>query len=131
MASTLTITTDGQVRVNEWPEGDRQLLPHLYAEIETDLVTTINLPDGKTMWADDEALFKREPQINTLAVKLLGTFGELVSYVWGHVVLDGGVDDTGHSLPLTDADVDTLRHTLADLADAPLPELVAPDSVFF
>ena len=56
MARTLTITTDGQVRVNEWPEGDHQLLPHLYAQIETDLVTTITLPDGKTLWADDEAI---------------------------------------------------------------------------
>lgn len=131
MAHTLTITTDGQISVNEWPEGEGQLLPHLYSAIGTDLVTTITLPDGKTMWADDEALLKRDPQVNMLAVKLLGTFGELVSYVWGHVVLDGGVDDAGHSLPLTDAEVDTLRHTLADLADTPLPELVTPEHVFF
>ena len=125
MASTLTITTDGQVRVNEWP-GENQLLAHLYAEIDTHLVTTITLPDGTIMWADDEALLQADPQLNTLAVKLLGTFGELVSYVFGHVVLTGGVDDTGTSLPLTDADTEAIRATLTDLARDPLPQL-APD----
>ena len=125
MARTLTITTDGQVRINDWP-GDGQLLDHLYAEIETDLVTTVPLPDGKTMWADDEALFKPDPQINTLGVKLLGTWGELVNYDYRTVVIDGGVTEEGESIPLTDEEAEALRARLAELALQPLPELVAP-----
>ncbi len=125
MARTLTITTDGQVRINDWP-GDGQLLDHLYAEIKTDLVTTIPLPDGKTMWADDEALFKPDPQINTLGVKLLGTWGELINYVYGTVVIDGGVTEQGESIPLTDEEAEALRARLDELALQRMPELVAP-----
>ncbi|MFZ2481789.1 MAG: hypothetical protein WAW78_14130, partial [Propioniciclava sp.] len=72
------------------------------------------------------ALFKPDPQINTLGVKLLGTWGELVNYVYGTVVIDGGVTEEGESIPLTDEEAEALRARLAELALQPLPELVAP-----
>lgn len=127
MSKSVTITTAGEVRVTEWPTTSEGVLPHLYAEIQTDLVTTIPLTDGRderTMWADDEGLLKADPVINKLANTLLGCYGPLTSYVAGHVVISGGVDAAGESLPLSDDEAEVLVAVLEGLRSEPLPQLV-------
>lgn len=130
MSKSVTVTPAGEIRVTEWPATPRGVLPHLYAEIQTDLVTTIPLPDDRTMWADDEGLYKPDPIVNELANKLLGCYGPLASYVVGIVVISGGVDDDGETLPLSADEANAVVHTLEGLRHEPLPKLVSLASLF-
>lgn len=116
---TLTITTAGQVKVDDWP-GEDALLAHLYAEIGCQLVTPVDLGVYLTMWCDDEGLLADEACINEQATKLAGVFGQLSSYLVGTVVVTARSDAEGHTRPLSPGMVAALRRTLGTLKALPL-----------
>lgn len=119
MARTITITADGTVTTNPWPAG---LLEHLYSEIACRSVEIVDLGDV-TVWYDDEGPYASAPVTNELITKLLGTYGPLVSDIVGTVVLTGGADADGDTLPLDDNQAAELVRCLEQLRHEPMPVL--------
>lgn len=119
---SLTVTTTGEVRISAWPD-DGQLLAHLYREIGCTLVTPIELGRHLTLWCDDEGLMVDQPQVNQLATKLAGAYGDLHSYLVGTVVFTGPSDAEGKTQPLASEAVEVLHRTLELFRLSPMPAL--------
>lgn len=112
---TLTLTTAGEIRVNNWP---LDLLQHAYREIGCSCVTTVALGASLTLWCDDEGLLASAPQANQLATSLCIFHDPLQSVLVGNVVITGGVDAEGDTHPLTPDQVAALLGVLEGLCDA-------------
>lgn len=119
-ASTLTITEDGQTIVSPWPASG--LLQHAYSQIGTDVVGALSL-DDLTMWYDDEGRLADQPQTNELATKLSGQYGPLVCTIVGRVLITGGVDRNGDTLPLDREQLHQLMAVLDQLRVTPMPRI--------
>ena len=103
------------VRVIDWPYPPhttpiaRRTLDVLYREIGCDCIDAtpqVRTPMGPIVcgWSDDVSLLKDQPEFNDRAIAMFRHFGYAVSALAGTIVLTGGADPVGDTLPL-DRDV--------------------------
>lgn len=71
-------------------------------------VQAIGIGDELTLWCNEEGKMMGLPH-NPYAQKLWdNAFGVDTDYIVGNIVLTGGTDDDGHTLGLTDEQIDNL-----------------------
>jgi len=116
--SALLLTTTGDiVEIDLPPETDsstdnRTRLAVMYAVLRCTTVDCIALTTAVDMWVDDEGLYHQPP--NPFATALAHRYGHTWQHLHGPVLLTGGPDDDGNTLPL---DLPKLRAVLTALAD--------------
>lgn len=109
----LTIHPDSTIRQIDLDQDESTSLQILQSEVEG-FVTTLELEpysppaSGLTCWSNDEGLFTHADQPNPIATVLLAFFG-IDSALVGPVVLTGGADDNGDTLPLEKAWIDAVE----------------------
>jgi hypothetical protein len=115
---------DAPLRVIDWPyppHTDRRTLDVLYAEIGCDCIDAtpaVPTPLGTLLgWSDDVSLLKDQPEYNDRAIALFRHFGYQVPALAGNIVLTGGADPVGDTLPLPPALIDWLHAVFAHVAD--------------
>jgi hypothetical protein len=113
---------DTPLRVIDWPyppHSDRRTLDVLYAEIGCDCIDAtpaVSTPMGTLLgWSDDVSLLKDQPEYNDRAIALFRHFGYQVPALAGNIVLTGGADPVGDTLPLPPVLIDWLRIAFAHL----------------
>ncbi len=108
------IKTDGTTEPLELPSGSNECgnrLAAMYQAIGCTAVDVVRVLDavpgrsGVDMWIDDEGLYKDEPEPNKVATLLANGLasGCVTSWITGSVVVTGGADSEGDTLPLTPA----------------------------
>ena len=85
-----------------------QLLQSLYAQIGCRYVEVVQPTDTICLWVDEEGLINRaEPNlVASFLAAALGVFGQVLH---GTVVVTGGGDEAGDTLPLSDRDLRILE----------------------
>jgi len=121
-ALVIPTALDPPVRVIDWPyppHSDRRTLDVLYAEIGCDCIDAtpaVSTPMGTLLgWSDDVSLLKDQPEYNDRAIALFRHFGYQVPALAGNIVLTGGADPVGDTLPLPPVLIDWLRTAFAHL----------------
>jgi hypothetical protein len=112
------------VKVIDWPyppHTGRRTLDILYAEIGCqciDATPTVRTPMGLmvTGWSDDVSLLKDQPEFNDRAIAMFRHFGYDVHALAGNIVLTGGCDPVGDTLPLDENLITWLVEVFASVA---------------
>jgi hypothetical protein len=91
------------------------VLADLYRMIGCRTVDVVALDDDLDMWLDDEGAYTAAP--NAAATAIAQTFGFVWQPYFGTVVITGGADKDGNTLPLTEAGL-RLIQTLSAAAAA-------------
>lgn len=109
----MLITPDYQIEVIELPKGSRKQLELMYSRLNCFAVDVVRLTRTLDMWIDDEGAFTGE--VNPLASDFAASFGFVFQPYFGTVMLTGGVDRSGDTVGLSDAQVTMLKARLTDL----------------
>ena len=114
------------VKVIAWPYGLDSMdsgatLRLLYAEIGCtciDATPQVRTPMGITVcgWSDDVSLLKDQPEYNDRAIAMFRHFGYQVPALAGNIVLTGGADPVGDTLPLDENLITWLVEVFASVA---------------
>jgi hypothetical protein len=114
------------VKVIAWPYGldsrdSGATLRLLYAEIGAtciDATPQIRTPMGAVVcgWSDDVSLLKDQPEYNDRAIAMFRHFGYQVPALAGNIVLTGGADPVGDTLPLDENLITWLVEVFASVA---------------
>ncbi|MFD9047754.1 DUF3846 domain-containing protein [Streptomyces zaomyceticus] len=110
--SALLITPKGEITLVELPADTGERLTAMYSLMRCDSVDVVALTNRLDMWLDDEGLF-RQP-VNRLATLVARRFGWTYQSYHGAVLLTGGANEEGETLPLSE---DKTRALLASLTD--------------
>lgn len=111
----LLLCPDGDLRPIDFPDGVDHL-KIMYEAIGCSSVDVVALTTGIDMWLDDEGMVARE--INLPATLLARRFGWVNQPYFGPVLLTGGADTAGDTLPLSRAKAVALLTALADAMHA-------------
>ncbi|MGR3938429.1 DUF3846 domain-containing protein [Streptomyces sp. BRA346] len=116
--SAFLLTGDGQLVEIDLPtahtEEDREARAAvLRATLRCDRFDVVALTHRWDMWIDDEGQFNHP--VNPFATVLARRFGFVYQDYHGPVLLTGGPDAEGNTMPLLRDQVTALLHTLADL----------------
>lgn len=106
----LTIDVDGTTAVQTWDTTD-DTLPHLQRAVGG-CVDVVALTGDLDMWLNDEGLLIGLP-VNILATGIAALHGLTHQVYVGPVVLTGGADAEGNTLPLTEQQVQLLQAYVA------------------
>ncbi|MFJ6354804.1 DUF3846 domain-containing protein [Streptomyces sp. NPDC092046] len=85
----------------------------MYSVMRCDQVDVVALTDQVDMWLDDNGLYTQP--VNPMATLLARRFGWTYQNYHGPVLLTGGADEEGETLPLDKDKVLAMRATLTDL----------------
>lgn len=108
----LLLTVDGQlVEINIPAESGKQLTV-MYAVLRCRAVDVVAVTDQVDMWIDDEGLYNHP--VNPWATALARRYGWTWQPYHGPVLLTGGADEDGNTVPLS---LDKIRGLLAALGD--------------
>ena len=107
-------------RVIEWEKED-DLLGLLYREIDCRMVEAFTLlPDGTTVWVDEDGNYADNPVENVRAWALAAVAGlHLAGPLMGTAVLTGGPDEDGNATSLSDRLVSTSFHVIMKTVGGP------------
>ncbi|MFI6658051.1 DUF3846 domain-containing protein [Streptomyces sp. NPDC050523] len=108
----LLITPEADIVPIDLPEGDNRLIV-MRAVLRCDRVDVVALTDQLDMWLDDEGLYNHP--VNKLATLLAIRFGFTHQQYHGPVLLTGGADTDGDTVPLTKDKAVALLTSIADL----------------
>ncbi|MFI1532658.1 DUF3846 domain-containing protein [Streptomyces griseus] len=114
----LALYADGTFQMIDWPTT--RTLQTLYTEIGCQNVTAVDMSDDLTMWLDDEGLINGAP-VNVGATALYAAHQEPHQHYHGTVVITGGTDRHGNTLPLTLDQLSTLLVLHLTACDAHIP----------
>jgi len=95
----VTIDTDGTTSRQVWDLSEDSTLAHLQKAVGGH-VDVVALSPWLDMWVNDEGILLGLP-VNPVATRVAATYGPRIPY-FGPVVLTGGPDPEGATLPLTD-----------------------------
>lgn len=109
----LLIGTDGTLTPVGLPADTSARLQTMYDSIGCTSVDVVALTNRIDMWLDDEGLYTQP--INHVATKLAQRFGRTYQPYHGPVLITGGADNEGDTLPLDTDKANALLATLADL----------------
>ncbi|MFE1230285.1 DUF3846 domain-containing protein [Streptomyces sp. NPDC058745] len=108
----LLITPEANVVPVDLPSTSRERLTAMYSVLRCSYVDVVRLTTQLDMWLDDEGLYNHP--VNEAATMLAARFGWTHQAYHGPVLLTGGADEEGNTLPL---DTDKARALLTALAD--------------
>ncbi|MFB9558683.1 DUF3846 domain-containing protein [Streptomyces roseoviridis] len=108
----LLITTDGDLVPVNLPGTSRDRLTAMYSVLRCNYVDVVRLTTQLDMWIDDEGLYNHP--VNPVATLLAQRYGWTYQPYHGPVLLTGGADDNGETIPLN---VDKTKALLTSLAD--------------
>ncbi|THA53268.1 DUF3846 domain-containing protein [Streptomyces sp. A1136] len=108
----LLVTPEAEVIPVDLPADTGERLTAMYSLIHCDNVDVVALTDQLDMWLDDEGLYTQ--RVNPLATLFAGRFGRTYQSYHGPVLLTGGANSEGDTLPLTKDQVLALLASLAD-----------------
>ncbi|MFD0269554.1 DUF3846 domain-containing protein [Streptomyces sp. NPDC127106] len=111
--TALLITPEAEVIPVDLPSDSGDRLTAMYSLMRCDQVDVVALTDQLDMWLDDNGLYTQP--VNPMATLLARRFGRTYQNYHGHVLLTGGADDEGETLPLDRDKVLAVLATLADL----------------
>ncbi|TDU67823.1 DUF3846 domain-containing protein [Streptomyces sp. KS 21] len=111
--SALLITPDAEVIPVDLPADSGDRLTAMYSLMRCDQVDVVALTDQLDMWLDDNGLYTQP--VNPIATLLARRFGRTYQDYHGPVLLTGGADEEGETLPLNKDKVLALLTSLADL----------------
>ncbi|MEW2250425.1 DUF3846 domain-containing protein [Streptomyces sp. NPDC006975] len=109
-ANALALHCDGTLTPVVLPGDATGNLHALRAAIGCDFVDVVTLADDLDMWLDDEGIY-RQPH-NVYATALAQLHGRTWQPYHGTVVLTGGCDENGDTLPLSEELATRLRELL-------------------
>ncbi|MFE6714042.1 DUF3846 domain-containing protein [Streptomyces sp. NPDC057695] len=110
--TSLLITPEAEVIPVNLPADSGDRLTFMYSLMRCNQVDVVALTDQVDMWLDDNGLYTQ--QVNPAATLLARRFGRTYQDYHGPVLLTGGADDEGETLPL---DKDKMLAMLTILAD--------------
>jgi hypothetical protein len=110
----LLITPNGDVVEIDLPADTRSRLTVMYSILRCSAVDCVRPTSAIDMWIDDEGLYNHEDEPNIYATAFLAQFGQVAQMIMGPVLLTGGADEEGDTLPLTR---DQLLAVFTKLAD--------------
>ncbi|MEU0311661.1 DUF3846 domain-containing protein [Streptomyces cyaneofuscatus] len=96
----LRIQADGRFELIDWPQPGGGTLNTLLAAIGCRAVDAVTISTDLTMWVDDEGIVTGLP-VNGGATALYAAHKPPHQTYHGTVVITGGVDSEGDTLPLT------------------------------
>lgn len=111
-APALLVTPEGDVTEVALPATSHERLALMYSALDCSAVQRVCLTDGLIMWVDEDGFANRH--INWIATGLAQRFGQMRHYIYGPVLLTGGADGQGGTLPLTRAKVGALLSAFQD-----------------
>lgn len=111
----LLITPDGDVQEIDLPDGGRARMDLMYKLLETSEYDVVRVTSAIDMWIDGEFLYTaNRERPNPFATAFLTNFGTVTQMICGPVLITGGADAEGETLPLTR---DKLMAILTRLSD--------------
>ncbi|MCT2591136.1 DUF3846 domain-containing protein [Streptomyces sp. N2-109] len=110
----LLLASDGGLQVIDLPASSDDHLIVMRAVLRCQRVDLVALTSHLDMWVDDEFLYNYPDEINPFATLLARRYGFTHQPYHGPVLLTGGADQDGETLPLT---LDRARALLAALHD--------------
>lgn len=114
MSDALLIAPTGDIVQINLPSGTRDQLTVMYSVLRCRNVACVGVSSSIHMWVDDEGLYSHTDEPNFPAVFFLSNFGQVVQPIYGPVLLTGGSDEEGDTLPLSR---DKLAAILSKLED--------------
>lgn len=105
--SALVLDVDQTYRIVPAPTEGRDWLDLFYREIDCQLVDLVRVvengdPEDVSAWVDDEGLLSRQANADgTLLLQLLDRSQQWAQLLHGALVLTGGDDEEGETLPLS------------------------------
>jgi hypothetical protein len=123
------VRVDGSTEMVELPGNSSGNLTAMYKAMGCDCVDVVRLVKtgpgrpGLDMWIDDNGMFANQP--NIFATILAGAIngGVIRQAIYGDVLLTGGADSEGDTLPLTSVQDSVLRDMIADAHPGGIREL--------
>ncbi|MFD7408771.1 DUF3846 domain-containing protein [Streptomyces sp. NPDC059866] len=109
----LLITPEADIVPINLPANSDERLTVMRSVIRCDRVDVVALTSRLDMWIDDEGLYNHP--VNKLATFLAIRFGFTHQQYHGPVLLTGGVDADGDTIPLTKDKAVALLTSIADL----------------
>jgi len=98
---SILITPDGDVREIDFPESTRGQMDLMYDLLNTREFDCVQVSSAINMWIDGEFLYNEAADPNAFATLFLKQFGSVTQVICGPVLLTGGADEAGNTLPLT------------------------------
>lgn len=95
----LLVTPDAQILEINLPANTKDRLTVMRAVIRCDRVDVVPLTDRMDMWIDDEGLYNHGK--NPLATLLARRYGFTWQPYHGPVLITGGADENGDTVPLS------------------------------
>ncbi|MDX2922344.1 DUF3846 domain-containing protein [Streptomyces sp. NE06-03C] len=116
----LRIQTDGRFELIDWPQPGSGTLNTLLAAIGCRAVDAVTISADLTMWVDDEGIVTGLP-VNRGATALYAAHRPPHQAYHGTVVITGGANRDGDTLPLTTDQIATLLVLHLTAEDAHIP----------
>lgn len=110
--TAVLLTPEADIVPITLPVDGRDRLTVMYSVIRCRNVDVVALTSRLDMWVDDEGMYNHP--VNPVATFLAARHGFTWQKYHGPVLLTGGADDEGETLPLT---VDQVRALLTSLGD--------------
>jgi hypothetical protein len=114
LATAVLLTPEANIVPITLPVDGDDRLKVMRAVIRCDLVDVVALTSRLDMWLDDEGLYNHP--VNKLATALAARHGFAWQPYHGPVLLTGGADDEGETLPLSVEQVRALLTGPGDVA---------------
>ncbi|MFJ4879886.1 DUF3846 domain-containing protein [Streptomyces sp. NPDC088745] len=111
--SALLITPEADIIPVDLPNNSGDRLTVMYSVIRCRNVDVVALTDRLDMWLDDKGLYTQP--VNPVATALARRFGRTYQSYHGPVLLTGGADEEGETVPLSKDKVLALLASLTDL----------------
>lgn len=97
----LLITPNADIVDINLPTTPEHRLIVMRAALRCSLIDVVALTDRWDMWLDDEGIYNHHDAPNPVATALAQRFGHTHQRYHGPVLITGGADDEGDTLPLT------------------------------
>jgi hypothetical protein len=123
------VRVDGSTEMVDLPGDSSGNLTAMYKAMGCDCVDVIRLVQtapgcpGLDMWIDDNGMFTKEPNVIATILAAAIDGGVISQPVFGDVLLTGGADSEGDTLPLTSIQDAVLRDMVADAHPGGIREL--------
>ncbi|NGO68532.1 DUF3846 domain-containing protein [Streptomyces sp. SB3404] len=114
---SLLLTPHGDLVEIQLPADSDKRLTVMYAVLRCRFVDVVALTTRLDMWIDDEGMYTHVDDVNVPATLLARRHGFTHQPYYGPVLLTGGVDDEGDTVPVTRDGTHALLTALRDTTE--------------
>jgi hypothetical protein len=116
-SGALLITPNGDIVEIDLPAEGRDRMVVLYAVLRCTEYDVVRVSSSLDMWIDGEYLYNHPDEPNIPATLFLTHFGDVTQMICGPVLITGGADAEGDTLPLSRHQLLAVLTKLADGAE--------------